>query len=45
MDFTFTPEQESFRQELRTWLAANVPPESEQLRHLQPQASAADLTF
>lgn len=45
MDFTFTPEQEMFRQELRTWLAANVPPESEQLRHLQPQASEADLRF
>ena len=45
MDFSFTPEQESFRQELRAWLAANVPPEAKQLRHLQPQASAADLQF
>ena len=26
MDFTFTPEQEAFRQELCTWLAAHVPP-------------------
>ncbi len=45
MDFSFTPEQESFRQELRTWLTANVPPEASQLRHLQPQASSEDLQF
>jgi len=45
MDFSFTPEQETFRQELRTWLKANVPPETLQLRHLQPQASAEDLQF
>ena len=45
MDFTFTPEQESFRQELRAWLSANVPADSDILRHLQPQASEADLTF
>ena len=45
MDFTFTPEQESFRQELRAWLSANVPADSDTLRHLQPQASEADLTF
>jgi alkylation response protein AidB-like acyl-CoA dehydrogenase len=45
MDFSFTPEQETFRQELRTWLIANVPPEASQLRHLQPQASSEDLQF
>jgi alkylation response protein AidB-like acyl-CoA dehydrogenase len=45
MDFSFTPEQETFRQELRTWLKANVPPEATELRHLQPQASVADLKF
>jgi len=43
MDFSFTPEQETFRQELRTWLKANVPPEAHALRHLQPQASPEDL--
>lgn len=45
MDFTFTPEQEAFRHELRSWLKANVPPTATQLRHLQPQASPADLAF
>ena len=45
MDFTFTQEQESFRQQLRTWLAENIPSTHESLRHLQPQASAADLQF
>ena len=45
MDFHFTPAQDAFRQELRTWLAANVPPDQGPLRHLQPQASAADLAF
>jgi len=45
MDFSFTPEQETFRQELRTWLKANVPPEAHPLRHLQPQASTEDLAF
>lgn len=45
MDFTFTPEQEAFRHELRSWLASHVPPDSERLRHLQPQASPADLRF
>jgi alkylation response protein AidB-like acyl-CoA dehydrogenase len=45
MDFSFTPAQETFRQELRTWLQANVPPEAHALRHLQPQASPEDLTF
>jgi alkylation response protein AidB-like acyl-CoA dehydrogenase len=45
MDFSFTPEQETFRQELRTWLKTNVPPEASQLRHLQPQAAAEDLQF
>lgn len=45
MDFAFTPEQEAFRHELRTWLRANVPADADQLRHLQPQASAADLAF
>ena len=45
MDFHFTPAQEIFRQELRTWLAANVPQNNGPLRHLQPQASAADLVF
>jgi len=45
MDFSFTPEQETFRQELRTWLKANVPPEAFQLRHWQPQASSEDLQF
>jgi alkylation response protein AidB-like acyl-CoA dehydrogenase len=45
MDFHFTPEQEAFRQELRTWLAAHVPPVTQQLRHWQPQASPSDLEF
>ena len=45
MDFTFTPEQEAFRQELRTWLAVNVPVEAQQLRHIQPQARSEDLAF
>lgn len=45
MDFTFTPEQETFRHELCSWLASHVPPDSERLRHLQPQASPADLRF
>ena len=45
MDFHFTPAQDAFRQELRTWLAANVPQDPGRLRHLQPQASAADLAF
>jgi alkylation response protein AidB-like acyl-CoA dehydrogenase len=27
MDFEFTPEQEALRQELRQWLAANLPPD------------------
>jgi alkylation response protein AidB-like acyl-CoA dehydrogenase len=45
VDFSFTPEQSMFRQELRTWLAANAPPQARRLRHLQPQASAADLAF
>ncbi len=45
MDFHFTPAQETFRQELRTWLAANLPQNDGPLRHLQPQASAADLAF
>src|SRR5262249_60432020 len=45
MDFSFTPEQETFRQELRAWLAANVPSEAAQLRHFQPQASSEDLQF
>ena len=44
MDFSFTTEQDTFRTELRTWLAANVPPASG-LRHLQPQASSEDLAF
>ena len=44
MDFSFTPEQDTFRAELRAWLTANVPPASG-LRHLQPQASSEDLTF
>ncbi len=44
MDFNFTPEQEQFRADLRTWLAANVPPHTG-LRHLQPQAVPEDLTF
>jgi alkylation response protein AidB-like acyl-CoA dehydrogenase len=45
MDFTFTPEQEAFRQELCAWLAAHVPPAAAQLRHWQPHASASDLAF
>lgn len=45
MDFTFTPAQEAFRQELRAWLRANVPATAGQLRHLQPQASPDDLAF
>ena len=45
MDFSFTSEQEAFRQELRTWLATHVPPSARALRHLQPQASTEDLTF
>src|SRR5262245_51744188 len=45
MDFAFTAEQDVFRQELRTWLKANVPSNAHQLRHLQPQASADDLEF
>ena len=44
MDFSFTPEQDTFRAELRAWLTANVPPQTG-LRHLQPQASAEDLAF
>src|SRR5712692_3652580 len=27
MDFSYTPEQESFRAEIRSWLKANLPPE------------------
>ena len=27
MDLTYTPEQEAFRQEARSWLEANVPSE------------------
>lgn len=45
MDFSLTPEQDAFRRDLCAWLTANVPPETGQLRHLQPQASAADLAF
>ncbi|MGE0823660.1 MAG: acyl-CoA dehydrogenase family protein [Candidatus Binatia bacterium] len=45
MDFSFTPEQETFRDDLRTWLRVNVPPEATQLHHLQPQAAAQDLEF
>jgi alkylation response protein AidB-like acyl-CoA dehydrogenase len=45
MDFSFTPEQETFRQELRSWLAANVAETATELRHLQPQASPEDLAF
>ncbi len=45
MDFHFTPEQEAFRQELRTWLTTHAPADSGPLRHLQPQASDEDLTF
>lgn len=45
MDFAFTPEQEAFRHELRTWLRANVPANAAQLRHVQPHASPADLEF
>jgi len=45
MDFTFTPAQETFRRQLREWLTTNVPPETNQLRHLHPQASSADLEF
>src|SRR5258706_14396523 len=45
MDFAFTPEQEAFRKELRTWLTTNVPVDVHQLRHLQPHASHADLDF
>jgi alkylation response protein AidB-like acyl-CoA dehydrogenase len=29
MDLTFSPEEEAFRAELRAWLAAHVPPETE----------------
>ncbi len=45
MDFSFTPQQEAFRQELRAWLAVHVPASSKELRHLQPQASQEDLAF
>lgn len=45
MDFSFTPAQEAFRQELRSWLAAHVPASAKELRHLQPQAEAEDLAF
>ncbi len=45
MDFSLTPEQETFRHDLRTWLAANVPTSAQELRHLQPQASEDDLNF
>lgn len=45
MDFSFTPEQEAFRQELRAWLAVKTPPAARTLRHLQPQASPEDLAF
>jgi alkylation response protein AidB-like acyl-CoA dehydrogenase len=45
MDFSFTPEQEAFRQELRTWLASHLPTNASELRHMQPQASSEDLTF
>src|SRR4051794_20849183 len=45
MDFAFTTAQEAFRQELRTWLSAHVPPEARHLRHLQPQAMPEDLAF
>ena len=27
MDFRLTPEQETFRAEVRTWLSANLPPD------------------
>jgi alkylation response protein AidB-like acyl-CoA dehydrogenase len=45
MDFTFTLQQEAFRQELRSWLIAHVPSTTTPLHHIQPQASAADLDF
>ncbi len=45
MDFSFTPAQEAFRQELRAWLQANVPPTAAHLRHLRPHASPEDLAF
>src|SRR5262245_16807270 len=45
MDFSFTPEQETFRKQLRAWLAANVPPGADALRHVQPQAVPEDLQF
>ena len=45
MDFSFTPEQEGFRQELRAWLTTNVPASARELRHIQPQASPEDLDF
>lgn len=45
MDFSFTPAQQAFRQELRAWLQTHVPPEAAYPRHLQPQASPEDLAF
>lgn len=45
MDFSFTPEQDVFRRELRAWLSVNVPDSARELRHIQPQASQDDLAF
>ncbi|MBI3250026.1 MAG: acyl-CoA dehydrogenase [Deltaproteobacteria bacterium] len=45
MDFSFTTEQETFRQELRAWLAAKMPASASALHHLQPHALPEDLAF
>lgn len=45
MDFSFAPEQVTFRQELGARLAANALTDTRHRCQLQPQAPAAELAF